>query len=89
MTANGLSLIQLARADGLHPFERATGTAVLYSLIGVGLPTLIAIALLGQTWLGLAAALVVGAVLYPSMIWRARQPLHVEQLIAAVSGGRR
>lgn len=88
LTANTLSLIQLARADGLHPFERATGTAVVFTLVGVGLPTLGAIALLGQTWVGLAAALVVGGVVYPLLVWHSRQALHVEQLMAALRRGR-
>jgi len=88
LTANGLSLFQLARTDGLHPFERSTGTAVIYSLFGIDLPVLAAILVLGQTWLALAVALLVGGLVYPALVWHSRDQLHVQQLITAIKGTR-
>jgi O-antigen/teichoic acid export membrane protein len=88
LTANTLSLVALARADGLHPFERATFLAVGYTLLAVGLPTVISMVVLGQTWMGLFAALVVSAGLYSALVWRSRRTLHVEELIKAVSSSR-
>jgi len=84
LTANTLSLIQLSRADGLHPFERATGTAVLFTVVGVGLPTILALIVFGQTWWALAITLLIAAPLYSALVWRARRPLHVEQLLEAL-----
>ncbi|HVQ86808.1 MAG TPA: oligosaccharide flippase family protein [Actinomycetes bacterium] len=84
LTANTLSLIQLHRADGLHPFERATGTAAGFALVGVGIPTLLAIVILGQTWLALILSLAVAVPAYCAMLWRARESLHIELLLASL-----
>jgi hypothetical protein len=57
---------------------------VLFTAIGVGLPTLVAIIVIGQTWWALVITLAVAAPLYSALVWRARRPLHVQQLLDAL-----
>lgn len=84
LTANALSLTQLARADGLHPFERSTALAAAIGLVAVGIPAAVFAITLGQTWLSLALTLLVSAAVFPVLVTRWRATLHVEQLFAAL-----
>lgn len=84
LTANTLSLVQLAKADGLHPFERATAIAVGLTALGVGVPVAGSALAFGQTWAAALLAVGVSVVVYPVLVWRAGNVLRIDELIASL-----
>jgi O-antigen/teichoic acid export membrane protein len=85
---NAMSVIQLARSDGIHPFETGTGYAVLANLLGVGLPAGIFALVLGQTWVAFAASVVVCAACYVGFARIFRRQLHMPELVMALRRSR-
>jgi O-antigen/teichoic acid export membrane protein len=81
---NALSVIQLARSDGLHPFEPGTGYAVLANMVAVALPAAAVALLLGQTWGALGLAIVLCAASYAAVTRLFRRQLHLAELSTAL-----
>jgi O-antigen/teichoic acid export membrane protein len=81
---NGLSVAQLARTDGIHPFELGTAYAVVANLLAVALPAGIVALWLGQTWLALAISIVVCAATYVGFVRIYRRQLHLTELSSAL-----
>ncbi len=81
---NALSVIQLARSDGLHPFEPGTGYAVLANLVAVALPAGAVALVLGQTWVALALAIGLCALTYTAFARLFRRQLHLADLSMAL-----
>lgn len=81
---NALSVIQLARSDGLHPFELGTGYAVLANLVAVAIPAGAVAVLLGQTWIALGASIVLCAATYTAFTRIFRGQLHLAELSRAL-----
>ncbi len=81
---NGLSVAQLARTDGVHPFEIGTFYAVLANLVAVGLPAGLVAMWLGQTWVALAVSIIVCAAAYVGFVRIYRRQLHLAELSAAL-----
>lgn len=85
---NTLSVIQLARSDGIHPFERGTTYALLGNFVAVALPAgAIAIAL-GQTWVAFGVSVALCGFAYTGFARLFRAQLHLSELAAALSRGR-
>lgn len=81
---NALSVVQLARSDGIHPFEPGTGYAVAANLVAIALPAGLISVVLGQTWVTLALAVGLCGLAYLAftrMFWR---QLHLSELSAAL-----
>jgi O-antigen/teichoic acid export membrane protein len=85
---NALSVVQLARADGIHPFETGTGYAVLANLVGVALPAGLLAWTLGQTWATFALSVGVCSAGYAAVAWMCRRQLHLTELRRALARGR-
>lgn len=85
---NALSVAQLARSDGLHPFEAGTGYALLANLVGVALPAAAIALILGQTWFALALSIGLCAFAYAGVARLFRQQLHLAALSAALRSRR-
>ncbi len=81
---NGLSVAQLARTDGIHPFEIGTAYAVLANLVAVALPAGLVALWLGQTWLALAISIAICAAAYFGFVRLYRRQLHLPELSAAL-----
>jgi O-antigen/teichoic acid export membrane protein len=81
---NGLSVAQLARTDGVHPFEAGTAYAVLANLVAVALPAGLVALWLGQTWLALAVSIVACNASYVGFVRIYRRPLHLAELSVAL-----
>lgn len=81
---NALSVAQLARHEGLHPFEQGTAYALMANLVAVAVPALLIAWWLGQTWWALAAAIAVCSVLYAAFTWQFRRELHLAALPGAL-----
>jgi O-antigen/teichoic acid export membrane protein len=81
---NGISVIQLRRSDGLHPFEAGTAYAVVAVVVGVALPTGACAVWLGQTWLAFGVSVALSAACYSLMLRRFRNPLHLDALVTAL-----
>ncbi len=81
---NALSVIQLARSDGLHPFELGTGYAVLANVVAVAIPAGAVAVLLGQTWIALGVAIVLCAATYIAFTRIFRGQLHLAELSTAL-----
>ncbi|MCZ3387543.1 MAG: polysaccharide biosynthesis C-terminal domain-containing protein [Actinomycetia bacterium] len=81
---NALSVIQLARSDGLHPFELGTGYAVLANVVAVAIPASAVAVLLGQTWGALTLAIVLCAAGYAAFTRLFRDQLHLAELSRAL-----
>ena len=84
LTANLVPLTQLAVVDGLHPFGRNSLWALGVVLGCVGLPVMVVVATVGQTWGGLLLALAISGALYAGAVALLRAPLHVDDLVAAL-----
>jgi O-antigen/teichoic acid export membrane protein len=81
---NALSVAQLARSDGIHPFEKGTAYAVLANLVAVALPAGAVAVSLGQTWVALALSVAVCALTYGAFTRLFRGQLHLTELAAAL-----
>jgi O-antigen/teichoic acid export membrane protein len=81
---NAMSVYQLARTDGIHPFEAGTWYAVGANLIGVAVPAGIAAVWLGQTWAGFAVAVVASGMAYAGVSWLFRDQIHLADLRGAL-----
>lgn len=85
---NALSVVQLARADGIHPLEVGTGCAVLANLVGVAVPAGLLAWVLGQTWLAFTLSVLVCSAAYGAVAWAFRRQMHVPELRQALARGR-
>ena len=85
---NALSVVQLARSDGIHPFEPGTGYAVLANLVCVAIPAGAIALVLGQTWLAFTVSLLVCAAAYVGFARIFRRQLHISELVAALRTSR-
>lgn len=81
---NAMSVVQLARSDGIHPFETGTAYAVLGNALAVALPAGVLAYTLGQTWLAFGLSVAVCAVSYVAFARMFRRQLHVPELMAAL-----
>ncbi|MFL6069676.1 MAG: lipopolysaccharide biosynthesis protein [Actinomycetes bacterium] len=81
---NAMSVVQLARSDGIHPFESGTGYAVLSNFVCVGVPAGIFALWLGETWLAFGLSLVVCSACYVGFARIFRRQLHIPELVAAL-----
>ena len=81
---NALSVVQLARSDGLHPFEVGTAYAVLANIVAVALPAAAIALTLGESWFALALSVAVCAVAYVGFARVFRKQLHLHELSAAL-----
>lgn len=81
---NALSVAQLARADGIHPFEKGTAFAVIVNIAGVALPATVLAIWLGQTWTAFALSIVVCAAAYVGFARIFRVQLHLAGLVQAL-----
>jgi O-antigen/teichoic acid export membrane protein len=81
---NAMSVVQLAKSDGIHPFETGTGYAVLTNLLAVALPAGLMAAILGQTWAAFGLSVAICSVAYVGFARIFRRQLHVPELIAAI-----
>lgn len=86
---NALSVTQLARADGIHPFEAGTAYAVAANLFAVALPAGVVAWWMGQTWIALAVSIVICSALYLGFARVFRRELHLSELMAALRRGRK
>jgi O-antigen/teichoic acid export membrane protein len=84
LAANLVPLTQLAVIDGLHPFGRGMALSTAVVLGTVGVPVLVCLKLLGQTWASLVVALVTAAVAYLVAVSLLRRPLGVAELVSAL-----
>jgi O-antigen/teichoic acid export membrane protein len=84
---NALSVVQLARADGIHPFEAGTTFAVVANVMGVGLPAAVMAIWLGQTWTAFTLSIVLCLATYVGFALLFRRFLHLDGLRQAL--GRR
>jgi O-antigen/teichoic acid export membrane protein len=85
---NAMSVVQLARSDGIHPFETGTGYAVLANLLCVGVPAGIFALWLGQTWIAFTVSVVVCAACYVGFARIFRRQLHMPELVMALRRSR-
>jgi O-antigen/teichoic acid export membrane protein len=85
---NAMSVFQLARSDGIHPFETGTGYAVLANLLCVGVPAGIFALWLGQTWIAFTVSVVVCAACYVGFARIFRRQLHMPELVMALRRSR-
>ncbi|MEO8107100.1 MAG: oligosaccharide flippase family protein [Actinomycetes bacterium] len=81
---NALSVAQLARTDGIHPFEIGTAYAVMANLVAVALPAGLVAWTLGQTWASLALSCLLCLALYVGFARVFRHQLHLAELAAAL-----
>jgi O-antigen/teichoic acid export membrane protein len=81
---NAMSVYQLARTDGIHPFEAGTWYATAANLIGVGVPAGLAAVWLGQTWAGFLVAVVASGMAYGAVTWLFRDQIHLDDLRGAL-----
>ncbi|MCZ3387334.1 MAG: polysaccharide biosynthesis C-terminal domain-containing protein [Actinomycetia bacterium] len=84
---NALSVIQLARSDGIHPFEKGTAYAVLANALAVALPAGVIAVVMGQTWVAFCFSVVLCALAYTAFARLVRTQLHLSELAEAL--GRR
>jgi O-antigen/teichoic acid export membrane protein len=88
LVANLVPLTQLALVDGLHPFGRSSGWALGLVLLAVGVPVVVVVATMGQTWLALTVALVVSGSCYAAGLVLLRRQLRVDALVSALRRSR-
>jgi O-antigen/teichoic acid export membrane protein len=84
LLANFVPLTQLAVYDGIHPFGPGTAWAIGLVLVTVGVPVLLALVVLGQSWAALIAALVVAGAAFGTGLYVLRVRLHVTDLVDAL-----
>jgi O-antigen/teichoic acid export membrane protein len=83
---NLAALIQVRLLEGLTPFGRETFVAAAVTSACFGAISGIVRAALGPTIAGLLAAIGVALPIYCVLIWRLREPLHLEAIRQAVGG---
>ena len=81
---NAMSVVQLARSDGIHPIETGTAVAVAGNVVAVAIPAGAIAFTLGQTWAAFALSVSVCAAAYVGFARIFRRHLHLPELMAAL-----
>jgi O-antigen/teichoic acid export membrane protein len=85
---NAMSVVQLARSDGIHPLETGTAFAVAGNLVAVAIPAGAIALTFGQTWGAFALSIAVCAAAYVGFARIFRRQLHLPELMAALRRSR-
>ena len=85
---NAMSVVQLARSDGIHPLETGTAFAVAGNLVAVAIPAGAIALALGQTWAAFALSVAVCAAAYVGFARIFRRQLHLPELMSALRRSR-
>ena len=81
VVAAGIPAIQSARRLKIQPWSIPMFRTMALSLGTVGVACAVARIALGETWIGLLAATIVGGIAYSALTWRLRRSIHFQALL--------